>query len=304
LIGKETRVARENEHPGRRADLTPCYWGSVNQWECDENDHLNVRFYAHKINQAQQILTAGLGLDAAAGLGIRTQHIRFLREARVATPLRVDCGVVRAGAQSIDLLAVMHHNVSGEVIATFVTTLAVAAFTMDVAGVSVPDFAGPRGIDPAESPAPPADRDHALAMGYRIVGRGVIGRDECDETGTTLPHIYIGRISDGMPNLWGFVNAADEQASREQGSIGGAALEQRLEILNPLTSGAVFTQLSGIRALGSKTQQMSHLIYEEGRNRLAARAEVVGVAMDLTTRRALPISNERRQRLEPLLLRG
>ena len=25
--------------------LEPCFWGSVNTWECDENDHQNVRFF-------------------------------------------------------------------------------------------------------------------------------------------------------------------------------------------------------------------------------------------------------------------
>jgi acyl-CoA thioester hydrolase len=304
LPAKEQRVARELEHPGRRSDLTPCYWGSVNRWECDENDHLNVRFYAHKINQALHVMTAGLGLTAARLPTIQTQHIRFLRESRVAAPLRVDCGVVRADARAIDLLAVMHHNVSGEVLATFLTTMHTSAAPADALAVEVPEFAAPRGIDPARLPARPTARDEALALGYRIVGRGVIGRDECDDAGIALPHAYIGRISDGMPNLWAFVNVAEEQATREQGSTGGAALEQRLEILNPLTAGTVFTQLSGLRALGSKTQQMSHLLYDESRDCLAATAEAVGVAMDLTTRKALPISPERRKRLEPLLLRG
>jgi acyl-CoA thioester hydrolase len=138
-------------------------------------------------------------------------------------------------------------------------------------------------------------------MGYRVVGRGVIGREECDASGVVLPHVYIGRISDGMPNLWAFMNAEEDQAAREQGAMGGAALEQRLEILAPLHSGMVFTQLSGVRALGSKTQQMSHLLYG-GDGTLAARAEAVGVAMDLTTRKAVPISDQRRARLEPLLL--
>jgi acyl-CoA thioester hydrolase len=300
-------VSADDQHAGRRPDLTPCFWGSVNRWECDENDHLNVRFYAHKVNQAIQILAAGSpGVALADPLpAIRTQHIRFLRESRVATPLRVDCGVMGSSGGAIDLLAVMHHNVSGDALATFVTgilTDSVAA--APASGVTLPDFAAPRGIDPAALPPPPADPAQALAMGYRVVGRGVIGRDECDAAGVALPHVYIGRISDGMPNLWAFVNAADEQASRQDGSVGGAALEQWLEIREPLTAGTVFTQLSGIRALGGKTQQMSHLLYDERHRRFAARAEAVGIAMDLAARKALPISPERRRRLEPLLLRA
>lgn len=294
-------------NPGQLPDLTPCYWGSVNQWECDENDHLNVRFYAHKINQAIQILAASLGAASPAAVlpRVRAQHIRFLRESRVATPLRVDCGVVRRDAQFVLLLSLMHHNVSGEVLASFLTTIDAAGWPSagaQPAATEVPDFAQPRGIVPGALP-PPQSREAALQAGYRVVGRGIIEHEECDQAGVLLPHVYIGRISDGMPNLWAFVNADEERAAREQGSLGGAALEQRLAVLQPLRAGAVFTQLSGVRAMGSKTQNMSHLIYDEDSGCFAATAEAVGVAMDLTTRKAVPISAERRSRLEPLLLR-
>jgi acyl-CoA thioester hydrolase len=308
--GKTARgamVTDANRYPGQQADLTPCYWGSVNRWECDENDHLNVRFYAHKINQAIQAHLSGCGVEVAAAKilsRISTQHIRFLREARVATPLRVDCGIIRADGPLVETIALMHHNVTGTVLAAFVSTLRLAATDILAGSARLPDFAAPRGIDISGLPPPPATPADALKIGYRIVGRGVIGDDECDAQGVTLPHAYIGRISDGMPNLWAFINAAEDQASREQGDIGGAALEQRLEIVSPLRAGAVFTQMSGVRALGSKTQQMSHLVYDEEYERLAVRAEAVGVAMDLQSRKALPISPERRQRLEPLLLRG
>lgn len=293
--------------PGQHPGLTPCHWGSVNQWECDENDHLNVRFYAHKINQAIQLLAAAAGDRAPAEVlpRIRAQHIRFLRESRVATPLRVDCGVVHRDAGDVVVLSLMHHNVSGEVLASFLTTLddpGWAATATAATGIEVPEFAQPRGIVLAELPAPPASLAAALQAGYRVVGRGVIDQQECDQTGVLLPHVYIGRISDGMPNLWAFVNGDAERVAREQGNLGGAALEQRLAVLEPLRAGAVFTQLSGVRALGSKTQNMSHLLFDESRGRFTATAEAVSVAMDLETRKAVPISAERRSRLQPLLL--
>ena len=72
-----------------------CYLGSVNRWECDENDHLNVRFYAQKINQSvATFLHETLGPNT---LTITRQHLRFVQEARIATPLRVDCGLVDVG---------------------------------------------------------------------------------------------------------------------------------------------------------------------------------------------------------------
>ncbi|MEQ8857561.1 MAG: hypothetical protein RIC56_02835 [Pseudomonadales bacterium] len=298
-----------DERPGALAGTTACHWGSVNQWECDENDHLNVRYYAHKMNQALQILIAERArIDPPAVLPrIRTQHIRFLRESRAATPVRVDCAISAVTPASLHVLSLMHDNVSGEVLAAFQTSLDATGLALadDRTGPSfaVPEFARPRGLDPAQLPGAPDTWDQARSAGFRIVGRGVIGPEECDAHEALLPHVYIGRVSDGMPNLWALLNPASEQAARAAGGLGGAALEQRLTILAPLHRGAVFTQLSGVRRIGNKTQQMAHVLYDETHNRVAATVEALGVAMDLTTRRAVPISAQRRAHLEALLLR-
>ena len=65
------------------------YRGSVNRWECDENDHLNVRLRT----KAPQTLLGGLLTNDCIGVAdvadlprnIRRQHIRF--RANLATPL-------------------------------------------------------------------------------------------------------------------------------------------------------------------------------------------------------------------------
>jgi acyl-CoA thioester hydrolase len=294
--------------PGQRPGMTPCFWGSVNQWECDENDHLNVRFYAHKVQQAIEVLLTGTDLrNRPPSLGARMAHlhIRFVKEARSATPLRIDCAAVDHAADELTVLALMHQNVSGDVLAAFVVGVDVTGLEPDLPGgaVALPDVAAPRGIDPAAMTAPAGTLSEALAQGFRVVGRGVIDAAECDPDGALQPCGYIGRISDGMPNLWAFLNGESEQAARDSGDLGGAALEQRVVIHRPLTQGAVFSQLSGLRALGNKTQHMVHLIYDHSDAAFAATVEAIGVAMDLATRRAVPISPDRRARLEPLLLR-
>jgi len=298
-------VTSTTELPGAQPDLTPCHWGSVNQWECDENDHLNVRFYAHKVNQALAIMVAQITDTAPAEVArtIRSQHVRFLRESRAATPLRVDCGVVAAQPELLDVLSLLHDNVTGDLLAGVHTRLAVTVDAASHPPVTVPDAARPRGIDPVNLPTPPDGLEMALRAGFRIVGRGMIAAEECDAAGLLQPHHYVGRISDGMPNLWAFVNPPAERSARASGALGGAALEQRLDIRAPLAAGAVFTQLSGVRAIGGKTQQMAHVIYDETRERVAATMEAVGVAMDLDSRRAVAISDERRAHLERLLVR-
>lgn len=300
---------RPGELPGALAGLTPCYWGSVNQWECDENDHLNVRFYAHKVNQALQVMAA----SAAGALPrdvpgrIVSQHVRFIRESRVATPLRVDCAITAADARRLSIVAIMHDHLSGELVAAVHSLLDAAGWDparLAATAVSLPQAAQPKGIDPQDLLAPPGNHAAALAAGYRIVGQGVIAAEECGPDGRLLPHGYVGRISDGMPNLWAFLNPPNEHAARQSGELGGAALEQRLDVFAPLACGSVFTQLSGVRSIGNKTQQMVHLLYDQGEGRCAARMEAIGIAMDLTTRRSVPISAARRRHLEGLLLRS
>ena len=289
--------------------LQGCFWGSVNRWECDENDHLNVRFYAHKMNQALQVFLLHRNLvpdaDPDAVLPrIRVQHIRFLREARIATPLRIDCGIARIGETDLDILQLMVDNVTEIPVAAFITTIDINSWQIEQeAEVQVPAEAAPRGLDPASSHAVPGSRKDAAALGFQVVGGGIIGLEECDAAGLLLPHNYIGRVSDGMPNLWAFLNSEADSQARQSGAQGGAALEYRLRIHAPLRRGSIFCHLSGIRSLGNKTQNMAHVMIDETAGCCAATAEAVGVAMDLATRKAVPISEERRQRLERLMIR-
>lgn len=290
--------------------MQACYYGSVNRWECDENDHLNVRFFAHKMNQALQVFLHGHGWEIASDMAhlsqvIQAQHIRFLKEARIATPLRVDCGLVGGAGEDLHVLCLMKNNADGSVLAAFTTEVHVGAWfgRPELERSPASDATGPRGIDP-EDPFPrPDSLDQARAAGFRSMGRGVIETVECDSAGLLLPHVYIGRISDGMPNLWALTSTTEGSDNRRSGEMGGAALEYRLNILDPLRQGEIFHHVAGIRSLGGKTQHMVHMLFSESRDCLSASAEAIGVAMDLTTRKAVPISEQRRARLTPMLLR-
>ena len=67
--------------------------GGVNTWECDRMGHMNVRFYVARAMEGLAGAAAALGMGvaftahAAATLIVREHHIRFLREARIASRL-------------------------------------------------------------------------------------------------------------------------------------------------------------------------------------------------------------------------
>lgn len=288
--------------------MRTCFLGSVNRWECDENDHLNVRFYAQKINQAVAIFLEDSSLRSA-DVQITGQHIRFVQEARIAAPLRVDCGLISASSGRWDILSLMCHNLTGTPVAGFITRVQGPALAERNAGdepeivVEVPDWAAARGVQPDDPFPLPESPTAAEEAGFRMMGRGRIAAAECDTTGVALAEVYIGRISDGMPNLWAFTTDAVEQEQRQSGALGGAALEYQLDIIRPLGVDDVFRHLSGIREIGNKTQHMVHLLINESRAEVAVRAEAVGVAMDLETRKAVPVSTARRAQLETLRVR-
>src|SRR5919206_3277462 len=81
--------------------------GSVNAWECDENDHLNVRYHVAKLNEGLPFVLdqLGHGRPALARMGARArvlgQHVRFLAEARMATPLTVAAGIAARSPRSL-----------------------------------------------------------------------------------------------------------------------------------------------------------------------------------------------------------
>ena len=282
--------------------LELAYLGSVNRWECDENDHLNVRFFADKMNQAARGWLGRATGTAPVPQNITRQHIRFLAEARIATPLRVDCGLLTLAPGYCEVLSLMVHNLTEAPLAAF-TSRFTGHFELSSSLVTAPGWAEARGLDPDTPFAWPETPDALEQLGFRTMGLGLVSESECSE-GHLRPEHFIGRISDGMPNLWGLTAGDSATAAGGVGELGGAVLEYRLDVLAPPQAGDVFRQLSGIRAVANKTQHMVHAIVNETRGEIAARAEAIGVAMDLETRRAVPIDAPRRAALERLMVRG
>jgi acyl-CoA thioester hydrolase len=271
---------------------------------------MNVRFFAHKMNQALQLYLLELGVvpDARPETvlqRLRTQHIRFLREARIATPLSIDCAVCGQRPGELDVLNRMLDYATGESLATFRMTLDSADWRSPRdSTVPVPDEAAPRGLDPDALYGCPATEDDARALGFVPVGHGVIGAEECDASGQLLPHVYIGRISDDVPNLGVTLSDPEELRQLRCGETGSVAIEYCLRIHAPLRAGDRFAHMGGLRALGGKTRHVVHALINPGSGRLAASAEVIGVHMDLSTRRAVPISEDARRLATRKLLRG
>lgn len=285
------------------------YQGSVNRWECDENDHLNVRFYLHKAHQALDAFAQAQGLSAALPRQVRwldtlrAHHIRYLREARMAVPMTGDVGVVGYEGSCLTLLCELRHGATGTVLAAFLSEFELPPSTdeavravLSAGTVAVPDHAGARGVAAGTTSYAGLPMAAAQDAGYRLIGAGVIQPEECDDRGVLNPWHYMGRTSDGMPGFWSQLQDAQEQAAGE-GYLGGAVLEYRMEIHRQLTRGEAYRHLGALGELGEKTQQIGHLIYEQRTGELAVSAEALGISLDLQTRKSIPIPANRRERM-------
>lgn len=297
--------------------MFPTYRGSVNSWECDENDHLNVRFFVAKANQGLPFVLAELGCTCSAlqGMGARPrvlrQHMRFLREARMATPLAVHAGISRHHPDGLSVFSEVRHSLTGAVLATLVTD--VALFAPDGRRVSVPppraelrcevpEHGRARGVT-GDGPCRPPPRGALAELGFVEISRGCVGAAECDAHGELEPFQYVGRVADGAVNLMARFQTEEELARRGEGIEGGAVVEFRIVHHAPLRAGSLFTIQSGLRSVSRRTQHVIHLFFDEEARECVASCDVIAVAIDLRARKSIEFPEPRRQRMTARLLK-
>lgn len=270
--------------------------GSVNRWECDENDHLNVRFYSRMAAEALANALADQGVRAPGRITL--QHMRYLAEARLATPVSGHVACVGVTGPRLRHLIELRHSFSGVVLAAFLSESCIEHHGLpDKADQPLPPHAGPRGLEREDSPFGVIRRPDAANLGFALIGKGVISRAECDADGLFPAHALMGRMSDAMPNLWAVLQTAEEQSARSNGFQGGAVLEYRMWHHGVLRAGDRYEVWSGVREVGAKLQRFVHLMFDAGSDACVMSGEAVAVVLDLQARKAVEIPMERRQRM-------
>ena len=273
-----------------------CYRGSVNRWECDENDHLNVRFFSERAWSAAEYYLGSEGLELGSD-ALRVQHFRFIAEARMATPIS---GWVREVSvnDKLMLLVELRHSLTDALLAA--VTLNFAHEPSPEAVGELPNYAAPRGVDDSAQVYGALHEAELAALGFANIGRGVVQLQECDAAGRLRVPGYMARQSDSMPNFWGLLNPKEQLSTP---FMGGAVVEFRTRFRHSLGLGDRFAIWSGVQMLGRKTQHLVHLLCDAQSGTVVSVAQAVGVVMDLEARRAVEIPPQRRAELEHRLLR-
>lgn len=302
------------------------YRGSVNAWECDENQHMNVRFYGARAMEGLAFLAAAMEIPgafkerASSTLIPTDMHMRFLREAHQGAPLSMRGGLLEIGDEE----AVTYQEL------THADGTPAAAFTIRVAHVNpvdgrrfawsdrtracaaklmckAPPHGQPRSVDFA---TPPSDPTRTLAedLGAMVVGRLAVTPDHCDPFGWMRAELFIGRVSDAVPNLltkWR--EAAAQDAAARDGvakAAGGAVLEYRMAPRRWPRAGDLIEVRSGVVEVAEKTNRLVHWLHDPVTGHAWATAEAVAVTFDLITRKTIPIPPERRALLEAGMVKG
>ncbi|NKB97611.1 MAG: hypothetical protein GKR90_03800 [Pseudomonadales bacterium] len=242
---------------------------------------MNVRFFLRKHWET----LAGALLDRSEvelQSNKRVHHLRFLQEARIATPISGYIGVVEMPSGQRRYSTELRQSFTDEVLSACLHEVGPEP---NVVTDTLADHNGPRGLADASSQYIGVAYGELSARGFVQIGAGRISASECSEVGVLSAHGFMGRLSDSMPHLWGAIHVGGVLDEAE----GGAVLEYRLEYFNPLHAENSYEIWSGLRGVGPKRQEFIHLMFAEG-GKLVLAAEAVGVRLDLIARKAKTLS--------------
>jgi acyl-CoA thioester hydrolase len=298
-----------------------CGRNSVQTWDCDQMGHMNVQFYVQRAEDAVAVLARHLGLgpavarEANARLIPSSHHMRFHRELRPGAPYWLRAAPVALNGNSVSIGIELRgpdesvsYTLCGEYHWRDVDSRAVLDLPDEVAEavrnrlMDLPASTLPRGIT-LDPPRETASLSDAERMGLVAALLGEVLPEHCDAAGHLRVRDYMGRVSDAIPNL--LLRTTGRDRSAETASrIGGAALEYRFVYRKPARAGDLLSVRSGVKSISSKTYNWVHWILNEETGEAHATAEAVAVAMDLDARKAIPIPDNLRAVLEPLIIPG
>jgi len=304
--------------------MIPLWQGSANTWDCDEMGHMNVRVYVEKAMEGLGAFARAIELPSAFDANSPSilvpaeHHIRFIREVMPGRPLSMQGCVVSFDETSVDLYQEMRHG-DGTPAASFRTRLIHATAkaarpfpwsrrTRDALERLVempPDDTKPRSLQPGGSFLPEAEAtlEVAKAASVPVIGRGMVLPQHCDGFGTMWAPWFMGRVSDGVPNLLFDWRRKVADAAGER-PMGAAVLEYRLIYRRWPRMGDLFEIRSGLASVAEKTHSLVHWMLDPVSGKAWMTSEAVAVTFDLEKRKVLPTPPAQMEELERIAPKG
>lgn len=255
--------------------FTLTWAGECSAWECDELGHLNMRHYVYKTAQARAGLIIRMGLHeaftshATSSIRVKDFHIKYQAEARPGDPLKIESGVLSLEDTTAQLCHMMYHA-DGRIAASVIETVehiylhGIRAFSwprrvrekIAEFKAETPAPAKPRNIDMSD-PQTGMTLSELEALGLPVLGAGVFGPEEADNTGFVTPQAFFGRTTssigwytDGWPEI-------HDENYREGGGM-AALLEARAVFHNHPRVGDAYVYVPGFLGANTYTRGILH----------------------------------------------
>jgi acyl-CoA thioester hydrolase len=233
-------------------------------------------------------------------------------------PLYMLGGVIEMGECDARILQLLVHPASGELAATFQTTVvhatpregqvfpwpSIARERAEARMVQVPEKARARSLD-LSSFTSTASLSRADALGLTRIGLGGFLPTDCDVFGRMRAEQFIGRVSDGIGAfIHPFRDIVVEHAEHKPARFGGAVLEYRIAYLAWPSAGDRVDIRSGLIGADSRTMRMVHWMLDPATGEPWGTSEAVAITFDLDARKVAPITEAARAVLSQRQING
>ena len=234
-----------------------------------------MRHYVYKTAQARAGLIIRMGLhdafkvDATSSIRVKDFHIKYQAEARPGDPLKIESGIVSIADTTAQLCHMMYHA-DGRIAASVIEKVehiylrGIRAFPwpsrfkdgIEEYLVACPAPAKPRNIDLSD-PQTGMNLSELEALGLPVLGAGVFGSEEADNTGFITPQAFFGRTTssigwyqDGWPEI-------HDEDYREGGGM-AALLEARAVFHHHPRVGDAYVYVPGFLGANTYTRGILH----------------------------------------------
>lgn len=129
--------------------------------------------------------------------------------------------------------------------------------------------------------------------------RGTVFPWECDANGHMNVRYYVAKFDEGTWQFMAQIGASREELNRR--NCGPMAVSQNIAYKRELVPGDTILVTSTVVALGNSSCRFRHVMSDIATGAVVAEMELVGVFVDLTTRKATPVWPELRTKAEALL---
>lgn len=262
---------------------------TANSWECDENDHINVQFYAARFDSAVRVFLVEAGWQVPHRV---TRLIRYHAELRGGEPVHCTTAMVDLGRARLGLEHRLYASQRGNkgVLSATALDMLQGKFADQLEGLTVPaasEDALPRSGTLGGLPMPLYDAVQPLPVTFRgVIPPGAFGSTAESGNGPMLTDRHlVGMISDAATHAWAQAGA-DDAWLRARG-WGRAAVQLRLNYGHRPTAGDVVRIHTGLHARSDKTISYRHHVVNVMREELIAVADITSLMLNLETRRAM-----------------